>query len=684
METSNTNYRDMIRGISVCNPVDIDPEYFMYTVDYAIKNSITHIQFIGPIHNYIKGNIDGITPYRKYSRYNGDKDTQYMNYNLEHLNAGCEKAHNAGIKMYMWHHELDLPDGFSADYPEILGSDGDIEVTHPLVKDFLENRIADFFAAYPYMDGIILTLHETKVPILRLKNQKLDKVERVKYVTEILYNTCRSLGKELIVRPFASVEKDYEMMTKAYESISTDLLIMDKWTQFDWSLCLPHNKFFNKIKKNPIFVETDIFGEYFGKGRIPIMLKNHIIEKFEYCEGFTPAGYVNRIDRGGRHPFGSVNEVNLDIMNACMQGKNTDTAIDEFFERTYPECAEEMREIMEPTEQILREIIWLKGYYFSELSAFPRLNHCKNHFYFEMMKDEFCIASEEWFIPQNWQRGSIESVMAEKQHAVDTSAQIYEKLLTLKSKMSQGAFDDLHKKFANLKYIARVWNGLVKVFFNYAKYFEKKDEKYITGLENAYKELTADSEEAFRLLGIDFYCRSGVIYGATQEFDYVKSFIDEVKVSFEAEKKMTDRLESEKGLVDFIVCGGANEAHKLQKEVNFSDTFVSESGLLYRIPGTGRGASWSVVNTHGWFSYEIAVKPHKENLIKILLGTHLCDCIDIKIELDGKEYTVSQNSGGKPFEYIIPYCSEKSAVRIRFDRFTANTPCVHTIKVCAE
>ena len=195
---------------------------------------------------------------------------------LDVVNVGCKRAHDAGIKMYLWHHELDLPDNFSKVYPEILNSDNDIEVTHPLVKDFLVNRVYDFFAADPYMDGIVLTLHETKVPLLKLKNQKLDKVGRVKYVTQTLYEACREVGKELIVRPFASIEEDYELMTKAYESISTDLMIMDKWTQFDWSLCLPHKKFYNKIKNNPIFVETDIFGEYFGKGRLPLMLKDHI------------------------------------------------------------------------------------------------------------------------------------------------------------------------------------------------------------------------------------------------------------------------------------------------------------------------------------------------------------------------------------------------------------------------
>ena len=31
---------------------------------------------------------------------------------MDAVNAACERASRAGIKMYQWHHELDLPDGF--------------------------------------------------------------------------------------------------------------------------------------------------------------------------------------------------------------------------------------------------------------------------------------------------------------------------------------------------------------------------------------------------------------------------------------------------------------------------------------------------------------------------------------------------------------------------------------------
>ena len=255
--------KEIVKGINVCNPVEVDREYLMSAVRYAAENGFNHIQINGPIHDPVKGNIDGMTPYRKYSQFDAEKDAVYVAKSLDAVNAACKEAAARGIRVYMWHHELELPTGFKEAYPQVCNSYGDIEVTHPLVKDFLEHKIGDFFASYPQMAGIVLTLHETKIPLLKLKDQKLGKVERVKYVTQILHETCRELGKELIVRPFASIEEDYAMMANAYEEISSELPIMDKWTQFDWSLTLPHNAFYHKIQKNPLIVEADIFGEFF-------------------------------------------------------------------------------------------------------------------------------------------------------------------------------------------------------------------------------------------------------------------------------------------------------------------------------------------------------------------------------------------------------------------------------------
>ncbi len=670
----------MIKGISVCNPVDIEREYLLYTVDYAIKHNIDHMQFIGPIHNPVKGNIDGMTIYKKYSEFNNLKDIEFAEKTMSAVNEACEKAHNAGIKTYVWHHELEVPPNFIDTYPEIRNSYGDVEVTHPIIRDFLENKLYDFFSEYPLIDGIVLTLHETRIPLLKLKNQKLDKKDRVKYVTQILYDTCKALGKELIVRTFASIEEDYEMMLHAFEEISTDLLVMDKWTQFDWSLTAPHNQFFNKVQNNPLFIETDIFGEFFGKGRLPLMLKEHIKEKVEYCEKFNPTGYVSRVDRGVRHPFGEVNEVNINIMNAYLNNEDVDSSIEAFFKEKYPNAAKEVMALMERTEHILKKIIYLKGYYFSELSAFPSLNHSKNHFYFEMMREDYTIASDEWFVPKNWERGSIESIIEEKETAKKEAAELFSKLEELKDKIAQKDYENLWTKFANLKYVAAIWLELTKCFINYTKYFETSDVSYREKLMQAAETMRTLGREGKRLLGKNFYCTQLDRFDdADDAAELVGEFVDEMIKTLEAEERKTRELSAQM-LTDFVICGGATEWHKLKKEVNFSDTFLLDGGLC-RIPGSRLGNSWSLVNAHGWFSYELTVIPYAEQLIRVTVGSQT-DMLRLQVTIDDKEYSFDEAIKGKK-ELILPYKEKKgkNTVRIRFDKTSADTPYIYLITV---
>ena len=670
-------YDETIKGIAVCNPVDIDKEYLLFTVDYAAKMGFNHIQIVGPIHDGVKGNIDGMTMYRKYSMFNDEKDLAYVKHAVESVNEACVKTVASGIKNYVWHHELELPSAFKEVYPEVLNSCGDIEVTHPLVKDFLEHKIIDFFYVYPNVDGIILTLHETKIPLLKLKNQKLGKIERVKYVTQILFDICQKLGKELVVRPFASLEEDYVMMTKAYEEISTNLLIMDKWTQFDWSLTMPHNAFYHKIKNNPLFVEGDIFGEFFGKGCLPLMLKEHIAGKFDYCEGFAPKGYVARIDRAGLDPFDDVNEVNIHIMHAHLNRKDVEKEIDAFFQEKYPDAWAEVRALMEQTEGVLKKIFYAKGYYFTELSLFPTLNHCKNHYYFEMMRENCGIASNEWYIPRGWERGTLEGLLEEKETAFREATEMLERLTELKRRLEQKEYDKLWVKYCNLKLVAEIWLELTIIFMDYVKYFETREDTYAVSLEEHITRLLEVNRCGAELLGDKFYLLNISEYFTSG--GSIEDFAEEVRESFHLEREAVDRIEQEK-VLDYVVCGGVMEGHKLQKEVNFSDTLVRD-GTLCRIPGNKRGMEWSSINAHGWFSYELKVKPQTENEIHVVMGS-TGEQLEVRVTIGEKDYEVRENVCGRK-ELIFPYTAGEgcSSVRIRFDKVSGYVPYVFMIKV---
>ncbi len=667
----------MIKGINIANPIEADKEYLLYAVEYAAQNGFDHIQINGPIHDIVKANIDGMTPLRKYAQFKDEQDTGYIERALDSINAACSLAHNYSIKVYMWHHELELPSAFAEAFPETKNESGDIEVTHPIVRDYIENKLLDFFAAYPYMDGIILTLHETKIPLLKLKDQKLGKTERVKYVTKLLYDTLKSMGKELIVRPFASIAEDYEMMAQAYEEISHDLIIMDKWTQFDWSLTLPHNDFFSRIKKNPLLVEADIFGEFFGKGRLPLMLSEHLAQKFSYCKEFYPRGYVLRIDREGQNFFGDVNEVNFVISSAYMSGSEPNSAVQAFFDKRYPGASKEVMHLMQQTEDVIKKTIYLGGYYFTELSIFPTLNHCKNHYYFQIMSGDGRVDANEWYIPRQWKCPSKEEILSEKDEAVNSAKALCEALEKLADRIDNEEYIKLHTKFLNLVYVTEVWRELTKSILYYEQYIDSDDSNVLQSFNAATDELLRIDREGRAVMGDSFYCAIG-LFGI--KAPYIENFVQDIRQSLQLEKAEINRFRQKDNITDFIICGAGAEKHNLSKEVNFSDTLIYNNSLC-RIAGNRMGSEWSSIKAHGWFSYNVCVREGETNNIHIVAGGRECD-LKVAVFVNNERYVLdAQNNEKKEYVFVYNASLNTTEVTIRFDKIADNVPCIYEIWV---
>ncbi len=668
-----------VKGMSFLNPVNIEEGYLKHCAKYAIEHGIRHFEIIGPTHSSVRGNCDGMIFYRKYSEFNSDKDEEYVRYCERVVNETLDMIEPYGIKSYYWHHELEVPLRFDEVYPEIHNSDGDVEVTHPRIRDFLENKIEDFFHAYPKMSGIVLTLHETRIPLLKLKNQKLGKVERVKYVTEILYNACKRLGKELIVRPFASVSADYEDLMSAYEQISSELVVCDKWTQFDWSLVLPHNSFLKRIK-NPKVIETDIFGEYFGKGFLPIMLKDHITRKFAECEAENPRGYVSRIDRGGFVPFGTPNEVNLEIMDAVLDGRDVDEAIDEFFRREYGEFAPIVREAMENTEQIQINAMFCEGNPIHWLSHFPRISSMKSRYRY--FRDD-CVEDikRSWEYPKGLDRIHADISLDEKRRAIEESERKLALIKTLEGKLDCDKYKGLYTRFLNLNLVCRIWEQLTVTYVGLARYFEYGDSDALASAYRAIDKMIKLDKEGFEALGEEFYCEA--LHYGEHRGDVRKSSVahldTELRRAISIEAVSNEALRAE-GLTDYVICGGFSEEHNQRSENNFSFPFVFDDGVC-RSAGSERGKEWSFLKAHGWVQYDLKVKPGVENEL-IISGKALEGTLSFDLSLLG-EVTKHTKTGDGILDcsYKFTPPADTDSVTVRIDRNSDFMPYIYTLKV---
>ena len=97
-----------MNGINIFNPVEIEKEYYLKVIDYAIKNHIDFFQINGPIHNPIKGNIDGMTFYRKYAQFNESKDAEDVNNTIKTVNDCLVLSQSACFTLLFIQNELYL------------------------------------------------------------------------------------------------------------------------------------------------------------------------------------------------------------------------------------------------------------------------------------------------------------------------------------------------------------------------------------------------------------------------------------------------------------------------------------------------------------------------------------------------------------------------------------------------
>ena len=88
-----------------------------------------------------------------------------------------------------------------------------------------------------------------------------------------------------------------------------------------------------------------------------------------------------------------------------------------------------------------------------------------------------------------------------------------------------------------------------------------------------------------------------------------------------------------------------------------------------------------MINAHGWFSYEIKIKPNEKNIIMLEVGS-LGDYIDFKVAIEDERYEFSKkNTGDEMFMINFNETCGKDKVRIRVDRISSYTPLIYKILV---
>jgi hypothetical protein len=298
-----------------------------------------------------------------------------------------------------------------------------------------------------------------------------------------------------------------------------------------------------------------------------------------------------------------------------------------------------------------------------------------------MFRDNPEFDETAWYIPKGYVRPPLEELTRTKREAVEESEAKLEQLAALKDKLTEAQYHGLYTRFANMNIAARLWEQLTFACIGLARFYEHGDESGIAEYKAATEQLAIIDNDAFALLGEEYYCYAlGRTAPGKETRSNVPYFIKQVTDHIEKESAEIKRL-TEKGLCDFVICGGINERHGMRKEINFSSSLTRKEGIC-RIAGSPRGKAWSVVKAHGWFSYKLRVRPNAENTIIVTAGGWDSDSVDLSVTVNDEKTTFNEKADGK-LALTVKYRETlgEELVTVRIDRTTENAPVVYIIEV---
>jgi hypothetical protein len=280
------------------------------------------------------------------------------------LRHAGDLALSKGIPFYLWVHEFD-------DVPHRFLKHGRVDMDDPALWPYLEQRYEKLLAAMPATAGFVLTLHESDFRVFRddrvISREPID--ERIRKVSQLLYDVLKRHQKQLILRNFFYEPVEMEAFRAALARLPDDIIVMSKDTTHEFHPFYPWDPQHGQTGKKRQIIEADLGTEKAWSTRGIYAQTDYIRRDAARARDTHLAGLVGRARLVGPKPFEDLHEVNLYAFSRFLQNPDltVDTVLADWAARRYPAAAVPfLVAAAKRSEFIQHHGRWHLGYWFTK------------------------------------------------------------------------------------------------------------------------------------------------------------------------------------------------------------------------------------------------------------------------------------------------------------------------------
>lgn len=585
---------------TVCCTDGFDEAHVLQAMEQAASEGVSGIEICNL-------SVDKWVAYRAFPRLGGAVNPR-LREDRASLGRVGDRAKALGLRLGIWHHEVEGPRDLLDRLPELRAKDGLIDLEQPLLYEFVREKCGEFLDLFPAVDEIVLTLTETRFVVAHRPFSEVPQAERIRRVLQAVADATDPRGRTLVIRPFSAVRADELFVRDAVGQLKASrVAMMYKTEPFDWNPFLPDEDLIGSVPRYEARAETDAGAEYYGQADFPCCYARFVDRRLRpaLARGATVAAI--RVDRGsGHNALGHpLNEVNAVAPTRVLLGREptVDAAWLAWSRERHGGGSPQLAGLLERTFEVIQKAFYVDQQSLSH-RAFTTMGLGKHVLAFALFEEDVPLShlQDHWSMIASRRTLTHAAMLAEKEEALALARKIRAEFDALAAPLHPASREAIAGALDRLPLLAEAFLLLCRMTVAHVR--------EMTGAGPCGVAPFAEEAKAFVALADRVEARFGPKFfrGMPASMRGIAEGLAEERA---LEIPLRAALRARGDVVDAVPCGFATEMHRVAKRLHTGSTgFVADrmfratgagpdAGFGYTLRGKERGAQRLVLRVAG-------------------------------------------------------------------------------------